>query len=1048
MKLRPISAAILFALTSLSLSAQADDARRPYVVQLADKPIASYDGSVNGLAATQPRAGQRLDLNSASVQLYSGYLAQKKAAVRAAIGNAPVVHDYKVVLNGFSAMLTDAEVRALVGRGDVLAVTPDVPRELTTVSTRDFLKLTGPNGAWSKLGGLAEAGEDVIIGIVDGGVWPEHLSYADRVDANGKPTHDTSGSLAYSAPPSRWQGDCQTGEGFTTAHCNNKLIGAQYFDDIYRSTGRVSHWSEFRSSPRDSLGGDVGEGSHGTHTSTTAGGNYGVDVTMAGVNIGEMSGVAPRARLASYKVCWTYVDPSVTIGRRNSCYVGDSVAAIEKAVADGVHVINFSISGGTTLTDPVEQAFFGAANAGVIAVASAGNDGPGNQVAHISPWHTTVGASTHNREFQATVTLGNGQKYTGASMNTEPLPAEPVVDASTVGLPGANASRLALCYSASFNGGQPVLDPAKVAGKVVICNRGENDRVDKSRAVREAGGVGMIQVDNGSGLVADMHSVPSVHVTQADGQAIRSYAAAGAASATAAISKFVVGVSKLNAPIMANFSSRGPNRADANVLKPDVTAPGVDIIAGGTPGLSEEDHADIVNGTMVPPVEFVSMQGTSMSAPHVAGVSALLRQKHPTWSPAMIKSALMTTATDTFPDTLTGDIRGRLPFAQGAGHVNPTAALDPGLVYDIGEADYRKYLCGAGVTTQCAGGQIPGYDLNLPSIAVGNVLGSVTINRSVTNVSASTSSFTSQISVPGYDAVVTPATLAIEPGQTRSFTVTLTRNSAPENAWQYGTLTWTGGGHTVRSPVVARSGKLIIAPAFFSSDRASGSKALSITTGFSGKMGSTVGGLKEIVRSANTVAPAPAGAIDTLAQMADACHRGLYGVRVTPVTFTANTMAAQFELFDRDTSGNGGDDLDLVLVDATGNLAAYSATYGSDETIALAAPPAGSYRLCTLGYSTASGGSTSYGLHSVIVNTTDKGGNLRALVPANVYAGGKATVAVSWSGLPTGKRFLGAVRLLDASGAIGSTTVLQVETNQPVPKAERPQRVKAKDVGV
>ncbi len=1044
MKLRPISAAILFALAGLTMSAQAAE-RRPYVVQLADKPIASYDGGVNGMAATQPRPGQRLNLNSASVQLYSGYLAQKKAAVRAAIGNAPLVHDYKVVLNGFSAMLTDAEVRALIGRSDVLAVTPDVPRELTTVSTRDFLKLTGPNGAWSKLGGVTEAGEDVIIGIVDGGIWPEHLSYADRVDADGKPTHDNSGSLAYSAPPSRWQGDCQTGEGFTTAHCNNKLIGAQYFDDTYLSVGRETHWSEFRSSPRDSLGGDVGEGSHGTHTSTTAGGNYGVDVTMAGVDIGEMSGVAPRARLASYKVCWTYVDPSVTIGRRNSCYVGDSVAAIEKAVADGVHVINFSISGGTSLTDPVEQAFFGAANAGVVAVASAGNDGPGNQVAHISPWHTTVGASTHNREFQATVTLGNGQRYTGASMNTEPLPAEELVDASTVGLSGANAARLAFCYSASFNGGQALLDPAKVAGKVVICNRGENDRVDKSRAVREAGGVGMIQVDNGAGLVADMHSVPSVHVTAADGQRIRSYAAASAANATAAISKFVVGASALNAPIMAAFSSRGPNRADPNVLKPDVTAPGVDIIAGGTPGLTQEQHDDIVNGTLVPPVEFVSMQGTSMSAPHVAGLSALLRQKHPSWTPAMIKSALMTTATDTFPDAQQGDLRGILPFAQGAGHVNPTAALDPGLVYDIGEADYRKYLCGAGVAGQCAGGQIPGYDLNLASIAVGNVLGSVTINRSVTNVSTTASSFTSQISVPGYTAVVSPATLSIEPGQTRPFTVTLTRNGAPENAWQYGTLTWTGGGHTVRSPVIARSGRSVIAPTFISSDRASGSKAMSISTGVAGKISAVTGGLKEIVRTANSISAAPAGSIESLAAMTDACARGLYGARVVPVTFTADTVAAQFELFDRDTGAQGGDDLDLLLLNSANQLVAYSATFGSDETIALAAPPAGNYRLCTLAYETASGGSTTYGLHSVVVNTSDKGGNLRALVPATVYAGGKATVAVSWSGLPAGKRFLGGVRLLDNTGAVGSTTVLQVETNEPLPKAERPQRVKAQD---
>ena len=162
----------------------------------------------------------------------------------------------------------------------------------------------------------------------------------------------------------------------------------------------------------------------------------------------------------------------------------------------------------------------------------------------------------------------------------------------------------------------------------------------------------------------------------------------------------------------------------------------------------------------------------------------------------------------------------------------------------------------------------------------------------------------------------------------------------------------------LRSPVVARSGKPIIAPVFFSSDRASGSKALAVTTGFAGKMGSSVGGLKEIVRTANTIAPAPEGSLDTLAQMADACHRGLYGARVLPVTFTADTVAAQFELFDRDTSGQGGDDLDLVMVNAAGQLVAYSATYGSDETIALAAPPAGNYRVCTLGYSTASGGTS------------------------------------------------------------------------------------------
>lgn len=1044
MKLRPLSAAVLLAISGFALTAQADNVRRPYIIQLADQPVASYDGAVTGLSATRPASGKRLALDSSSVRLYSGYLDQKKAAVRSAVGNAPVLHDYKLVLNGFAAMLTDAEVRTLMARGDVVSVTLDTPRELTTTYTPAFLGLDQPNGAWAQLGGLDDAGEDIIIGIVDGGVWPENPAYADRVDANGKPTFSDSGTLAYDAPPARFSGDCQTGEGFTTANCNNKLIGAHYFDSGFKASGRVPHWSEFNSSPRDSIGGTAGEGGHGTHVSTTAGGNHGVDVTVGGVNVGVMSGIAPRARISSYKVCWTYVDPSVAIGRRNSCYGSDSVAAIEKAVADGVHVINYSISGGLTLTDSVEQAFFNASNAGVVAVASAGNDGPGNQVAHISPWHTTVAASTHNRELQAKVTLGNNRQYTGASMNPTPLPDAPLVDAANVALPGANPQRVSYCYSGQFDGGAAVLDPAKVAGKIVICNRGLNDRVDKSRAVLEAGGIGMIQVDNGTGLVADLHSVPSVHVTAQDGQAIRAYAAS-VSGATAAIGKFSIGTSAVAAPMMASFSSRGPNRHDVNVLKPDLTAPGVDIIAGTSPAQTEAQRADIINGTLVPEYAFESLNGTSMSAPHVSGLSALLRQKYPNWSPSMIKSALMTTATDTFDDGQPGDMNGLLPFAQGAGHVNPTAALNPGLVYGISELDYRKYMCGAGVSAQCSAGQIAGYDLNLPSITVGNVLGTVTVNRSVTNVGSTPATYTAETQMQGFSAVVAPASLQLAPGETKSFTVTLTRGTAAENAWQYGHLTWSDGVHRVRSPIAARSGRPLIAPTLVSSDRPSGAKPMSVSTGFSGKMTSVVGGLKEIVRTPYTLAPAVPGSVDNVALMASACLRGATGTRMQTVTFTADTMAALFETFDRDTSGQGGDDFDLVLLNSTGTPVASSATFGSTETIALLAPAPGTYRLCTIAYSTADGQPSNYGLHSVIVNTSDKGGNLRAAVPATVYAGGKATVPVSWSGLPTGKRFLGAVRLLDNNGAVGSTTVVQVETNQPVPQGERPQRDKFKN---
>lgn len=1046
MKLHPLSAAVLLVLSSLTLGAHADDVRRPYIVQLADKPIASYDGQISGMPATQPEPGNRLDFQSAEVQLYNGYLDQKQSAVRATISEAPVLYNYSVVLNGFAALLTDDEVRALQARPDVASVVPDTPRQLTTTFTPVFLGLDKPNGLWTKLGGKDKAGENIIIGVVDGGVWPENPAYADRVDSNGKPTFATSGALVYDAPPARWKGSCQTGEGFSVTHCNNKLIGAQYFDTTYRSAGKTTNWSEFRS-PRDSIGGNLAHGGHGTHTSSTAGGNSGVDAVVNGVTVGVASGIAPRARVATYKVCWTYDDPTVTDGTnsKNSCYGGDSVAAIEKAVVDGVHVINYSISGGTTITDPVEQAFLHASNAGVFVAASAGNNGPSVAVAHISPWEATVAASSHNRELQADVLLSNGKKYTGASMNSAPLPDAPMIRAEDAGLAGADPLALRLCYSTSY-AGKAVLDPAKVAGKVVTCDRGNNARVDKSLAVLEAGGVGMIQVDNGTGLVAEVHSVPTVHVNMTDGAAIKAYAVTQGAMAS--MTKFVIGTSSVKAPVLGSFSSRGPNQYDANLLKPDLAAPGVDIIAGVAPGLTVAQRSDIINGTLTPPADWASYNGTSMASPHVAGMAALLRQQYPSWTPAMIKSALMTTGTDTFPDAQAGDLRGILPFGQGAGHINPNGASDPGLVYNAVQTDYKRYMCGQGVSSECQNGTILSYNLNMPSITVGNVLGSVTVNRSVTNVGATSATYNAAISVPGFTATVSPASLTIAAGATQSFTVTLTRTTAVENAWQYGSLTWSDGTHVVRSPVTARSGKPVIAPALIKSDRATANKTISVSTGFTGTMGSKFGGLKEISRSDYSVNQAPSGSVGTTAQIQAACRAAGSGVRVVPVTVPAGTLLAQFELFDRDTAGGGGHDLDLALLGPSNTLVAYSGNGGSNESIALTAPAAGTYQVCVVGYASANRVSTDFTLSSAVVTTTDRGGNFKLLMPPKVYAGTAASVSASWSLLPAGKRYAGAMQLLDSSGNAATTTIFQVETNNPVPLGEPVAREPALDTGI
>jgi subtilisin family serine protease len=850
MKLRATSLAAMMLMSGAFATAHADEVRRPYIVQLAEKPVANYTGDVAGYAATKPAAGTTLNVNATDVQNYITYLEQKQSTVLSTVGNAPIIHNYKVVFNGFTALLTDAEVRSLKKNTGVANISVDQARDLQTNYTPGFLGLDKAGGLWSKLGGTATAGEGIIVGVVDSGIWPENPAFADRVDTNGFATFDPAGTQVFGAPPANWKGSCTPGEGFTVANCNNKLIGAQVFDKSYRALVAAGtytpHWSDY-ASPRDN-------GGHGTHTSSTAAGNGKVAASATGIPMGAASGIAPRARVAMYKVCWSYQDPANPAAAKNSCFTGDSVAAIEKAVKDGVNVINYSISGSqTSFTDPVELAFFGASNAGVFVAASAGNSGPANQVAHISPWLTTVAASTHDRMNGATATLGNNAAFAGASLNLNALGQTPTIMATEAGVAGANASQLNLCYGSSD--GAVVLDPAKVAGKVVVCTRGTTARVNKSLAVAQAGGVGMIMIDNGAGLVAEAHSVPTVHVPAANGAAIRAYVT-GNASATAAISKFAATKGSDLAPKMASFSSRGPNQGNLNMLKPDLTAPGVDILAGYVPNLTQAQHDEVVNGATAP-AEWAFLQGTSMSSPHIAGLGALLKQLHPEWSPAAIKSALMTTGSMTFNDGQPGMANGQLPWAQGAGHVNPNLASDPGLVYDNGQIDYLRFLCGINSTAVSASlcqqiGSVSAQNLNLPSITASNVLGKLTVTRTVTNVSGSAATYTSAATLPGFSVAVSPATLTLAPGESKSFSVTLTRTDAAQGEWKYGELVWNDGAHKVRSPLTAKAA-MVAATSSLYSEAASGNKIYTIGTGFSGPMSAVKGGLKEATRDTATV---------------------------------------------------------------------------------------------------------------------------------------------------------------------------------------------------
>ncbi len=947
-----------------------------YIVQMADMPVSAYKGDIKGYNATKPRKGQKIDPNAPAVVSYMAYLSAKHDRAMAGVGASKKLYTYGYVFNGFAADLSPAQAEKMAQMPGVLAVTKDVARSRDTATTPAFLGLSGPTGVWASTGAT---GENVVIGIVDGGVWPEHPSFSDRTGSNGNASKD--GKLSYQQLPG-WNGKCVPGEAFAGSDCNQKLIGARYYNSGWGGNAGIDAqlpW-EFNS-PRDF-------GGHGTHTATTSGGNANVPATGAAAVFGSVSGIAPRARIASYKVCWE-------TGAGGSCFTTDSVAAIDQAVADGVDVINFSISGSrTNFRDPVEIAFLFAADAGIFVAASAGNSGPTTStVAHPGPWLTTVAAGTHNRDGVGSVTLGNGFSYPGASVAT-PVSA-PLIDAMAAGLPGANPTNLALCTTAEDAGtaGLPagastvVLDPAKVAGKIVVCQRGVTARVNKSLAVQQAGGVGMVLFNSpDNSLNADFHFVPTVHVSQASGLAIKAYAAT--AGATATIAKASI-VTNAPAPLTASFSSRGPLLAgNGDMLKPDLIAPGQDVLAGVAPPGNSGRLFDLYSGT-------------SMSSPHVAGLAALFKQKFPGWSPMAIKSALMTTGTDVLDGgTPAPNTNPVLIFRQGAGHVSPAAAMNPGLVYDAGWNDWISFLCGVQPGDGCAGvTPMDPSNLNVASIAIGDMAGNQTVTRRLTNVSGAPVTVSAAITgMVGMSATVTPATLTLQPGETKAFTVAFANVSAVPGNYTGGQLTWSGGAVKVRSPIVVRPVALA-APA-----QVSGS--YSVTFGYNGPFSATARGLVPAALTSGTVSDDPTDS---------SCSLESPNAQKIAVQVPADTTYARFSLFDTDVSA--GADIDLCVFAGT-TLVGASGSGTSAEEVNLSNPTAGSYTVVVQGWGVA--GSSPFKLHTWLLGSA-AAGNMTVTAPANAVVSQIGQIGISTSGLAAGTKYLGSV-------VYGGTTGLPAPT--------------------
>ncbi|KAJ6706199.1 SUBTILISIN-LIKE PROTEASE SBT1.5 [Salix purpurea] len=637
----------------------------------------------------------------------------------------------------------------------IIAVIPERVRHLHTTRSPQFLGLKTADSA----GLLKESdfGSDLVIGVIDTGIWPERQSFNDR---------------DLGPVPSKWKGVCVSGKDFASSSCNRKLIGARFFCNGYEATnGKMNETTEYRS-PRDSDG-------HGTHTASIAAGRYVFPASTFGYAHGVAAGMAPKARLAAYKML-------LQLGLLVLWIVGFLYLLVLVMVDLG-----------------------------------------GLSVTNVAPWVTTVGAGTIDRDFPADVKLGNGKVISGVSLYGGPGLASgkmyPIVYAGTGD--GGDGYSGSLCLEGS-------LDPKFVEGKIVLCDRGINSRAAKGEVVKMAGGVGMILANGvfeGEGLVADCHVLPATAVGASGGDEIRKYMSAAAKSKSSPPAATIVfkgtRVNVRPAPVVSAFSARGPNPESPEILKPDIIAPGLNILAAwpdkiGPSGIPSDKRK----------IEFNILSGTSMACPHVSGLAALLKAAHPEWSPAAIRSALMTTAYtvdnrgETMLDESTGNVSTVLDF--GAGHVHPQKAMDPGLIYDITSFNYMDFLCNSNYTlsniqvvtrrsADCSGAKRAGHagNLNYPSLSVvfqqyGKHQMSAHFIRTVTNVGDAKSVYKVTIRPPGETLVtVQPEKLVFRRvGQKLNFLVrvetTAVKLAPGASSLRSGSIIWSDGKHTATSPIV------------------------------------------------------------------------------------------------------------------------------------------------------------------------------------------------------------------------------------------------------
>lgn len=1022
-------------LGAIHLAGSEDPAvRKVYIVQLAAPSAVEYQAaqltkSGRGVAGA-PRP--RFDKSNPAVENYAAGLMAEQDKVLQRVPDAQLIYRYRYGLNGFAASMQPGEAHKLENMRGVLHVWEDEIRPLARSDTLEFLGLFDSDTGLRGKSGLD--GEGIVIGVIDSGIAPNHPALKDTREAD-RPRWCSGGWAENSLlgrwlchrfdkladvllfdPPQNWSGACVPGARFTASDCNNKLIGARYFSAGAEDTGPLD---------QDEVMSALDVDGHGTHTATTAAGNR-VKASIFGAYIGRIEGVAPRARIAVYKACW--LRPG---DQRASCNTSDLANAIDAAVADGVDIINYSVgSSMSEITAPDDIALMAAAKAGVFTVVAAGNEGPnlgtiGSPAG--GPWVITAAASTHDGhtslealEIKSPPVVAG--RYAIKEANFTPTLAErgPIeadlvlVDDQDETLDGGGAGTTSDACQTITNG-------ADVADKVALVQRGGCDFDVKIAHAADAGAVAVVVyniagdpiVMNGSTGLSD---IPAVMLGQADADLILAEIDAGS-TVSASLDAGLLLEESQDGNTMASFSARGPGPV-GDILKPDVTAPGVNVLAGFTPGAANSTHGEY----------FAYLSGTSMSAPHVAGVAALLMQAHPDWSPAALKSALMTTARQSVSAS-DGD-EAATPFDFGAGHVVPNDAIDPGLVYVVTDDEYDAFACGTaspGISQErcddlaAAGMSFEGADLNQASIAVARLADTRTVKRRVTNPGETTGSYTAELEPPvGVRVEVVPSSLTVPPGESASFEVTFTYESGPLDLWRFGSLTWRNDEHSVYSPIAIRPIS-VNAPAQVTDFGASGTLTFPVEFGYTGSYSPGVHGLR---------LPLVINAFVDNDPTKTYSFRTSNGVTAHLIDVPAGEAYLRFALFDYYTDGN--DDLDMYVYYCADNVncskVGESGGPTSEEEVDILLPAGGRYAVLIHGFETdpaAGGPGANYSLFGWSFGLDDDQGNMTASGPAYVNAGSTEDVTVNWQGLLPDSIYLGGISH-DTPQGLSAITVIRI----------------------